>query len=111
MADCRAYFNLPGFVWHDGLHDSAYRWASRMATGSHLAHSDMRALLYSHGRGWRRVGENVGVGGDVQVVFDAWVHSPAHFRNLIDREFTHAACAAVEANGSLWLVQQFAHIR
>lgn len=111
MSDCRRYFGLPEFVWNAELHHSAYQWASRMATDNRLAHSDMRALLYSHQRNWRRVGENVGVGGAVVSVFDAWVHSPPHFKNLLDSGFNHAACAAVEAGGTLWLVQQFAHIR
>lgn len=111
MADCRRFFGLDGFAWSDDLHDSAYRWASQLSLQGHLSHSSMRDLLYRHPKTWRRVGENVGTGGTVEAVMDAWVHSPPHFHNLAERDFNNAAVAVVETGGVLWLVQHFATIR
>lgn len=111
MADCRLFFGLTPFVWHDDLHRSATIWAIHMADTGMLAHSDMRTMLYRHTKNWRKVGENVGGGGSMQAVFDAWVHSPPHFKNLADHEYTHAACAVVPRGDTLWCVQHFATIR
>lgn len=111
MDDCRRYFGRARFEWSDELHRTSTAWAQHLADGGALSHSSMRDLLYGHDRTWRRVAENVGVGGDVKGVFDAWVRSPMHFKNLLELVFNRSACAVVQNDKGLWLVQHFAHVR
>ena len=39
--------------------------------------------------GWTKLGENVGVGYDVDGLMQAFINSPAHYRNLVDPAWTH----------------------
>jgi hypothetical protein len=57
--------------------------------------------------GWRKLGENVGRGGSVDVLHQAFVNSPGHYANLVDPAFTHIGVGVVERNGTLWTAHVF----
>jgi hypothetical protein len=53
-----------------------------------LAHDpNLSSEVSSVEASWTKAGENVGVGGDVDALFQAFVNSAAHYRNLVDPAF------------------------
>src|SRR4051812_14642428 len=62
----------------------AQSWTDHMAAVDVLSHNP--ALADSPGS-WTKAGENVGVGPDLDALFDAFVASPHHYDNLVDPSF------------------------
>jgi hypothetical protein len=57
---------------------------------------------------WLKLGENVGVGPSIDVVFSAFVQSPQHFANLTDPAFTHVGIGVtVDGQGRIWVTHRF----
>lgn len=82
----------------------ARSWAEKMAKDGSLSHSDIGSLLGQ----WSSVGENVGVGGSVSALFDAFVNSPNHQSNIVG-DFTHMGIGVYQdSDGTLWTVHVFA---
>ena len=43
---------------------------------------------------WTKLGENVGVGNDVDSLMNAFINSPAHYHNLVDPASAGRGCRA-----------------
>ncbi len=90
------------------LRTAARSWTSSMASNDSLAHSpDMTAGITAP---WTVLGENVGVHGvhDLQQLFQAFVDSPSHYRNLTDARFQYVGVGVVHApNGKIWTTHKF----
>ncbi len=56
---------------------------------------------------WTVLGENVGVGGDVQSLHDAFMASPGHAQNVLYDSFRHMGVGTVKAHGQLWVTVIF----
>lgn len=56
---------------------------------------------------WTVLGENVGVGGDVQSLHDAFMASPGHAQNVLYDSFRHVGIGTVKAHGQLWVTVIF----
>jgi uncharacterized protein YkwD len=56
---------------------------------------------------WTILGENVGVGGDVQGLHEAFMASPAHADNVLYDSFRHMGVGTVKADGKLWVTVIF----
>ena len=56
-----------------------------------------------------RVGENIAYDSSPAGAEQAFMHSPAHRRNLLDRGFNVAGFAAIRSLGRLYVVQDFGH--
>jgi hypothetical protein len=83
----------------------AHRQSARMAAQQRLYHNPN---LGSDVRNWQTAGENVGMGGDVASVQQAFMNSPAHRANILDRDFTEVGIAVVrDGNGALWVTAVF----
>ena len=78
--------------------------ARRMAARNVLYHNPGLAREV---RNFRWVGENVGYGPDVASVHAAFMASPGHKANLLDRDYTQVGVGAVWANGRVWIAQVF----
>ncbi|MGH8968913.1 MAG: CAP domain-containing protein, partial [Actinomycetes bacterium] len=78
--------------------------ASRMASRGVLYHNPR---LTSEVRNWRWVGENVGYGPDAASVHRAFMNSPGHRANLLDRDYTEVGVGAVVRNGRVWVAEVF----
>ena len=63
-----------------------------MAGQSRLYHNPQ---LTSDVKNWRWVGENVGYGPDALTVHVAFMNSPAHKANILDRDYTEVGIGAV----------------
>jgi hypothetical protein len=82
----------------------AYRWSQHMAATGTLAHNPGLTAQVSH---WRWVGENVGYGPDWRSVETAFMNSPAHRSNILDRDYTQIGIGVVVKNGRVWVTQVF----
>ena len=86
------------------------RWAGKMAAAGQISHN--KNFPNEVTQDWEKLGENVGVGSNVDELHDAFVKSPAHFRNLVDKDFTHIGVGVVYADdGSLYTSHQFMKLR
>lgn len=84
------------------LFDLARAWSGRMAAAGNISHNpDLAAQAPSN---WLRMGENVGMGPDVQVLHDAFVASPLHYRNMIDPDFESVGVGVVHGAGDIIFV-------
>lgn len=85
LNELRAAHGLPALGIKGELFDLARAWSGRMAAAGGISHNpDLGAQAPSN---WARLGENVGIGGNVQALHDAFVVSPLHFKNMIDPNF------------------------
>jgi len=78
--------------------------ARRMASSNTLYHNPR---LAQEVRNFRWVGENVGYGPDVARVHAAFMASPGHRANILDRDYTEVGVGAVWSNGRVWIAQVF----
>lgn len=96
----RAAAGLPALVENVSLDMKADSWAQRMRDVCEISHSNLRDGAPAN---WRKLGENVGRGGTIAVVHDAYMNSPGHKANILDPAFNQMGAAAVwgECNGAL----------
>lgn len=86
----RASKGLGALSMNAPLRQIAREWSSTMATQNKLSHRPnlagmVEARLTTQ---WAALGENVGVGGNVQALHDAFVASPAHYQNMVNGTYT-----------------------
>lgn len=78
--------------------------ARRMASQNRLYHNPR---LSRDVKNFRWVGENVGYGPDVAKVHNAFMASPGHKANLLDRDYTEVGVGVVWQGGRVWIAQVF----
>lgn len=92
--ETRVNNKIPSLWFASKLDVSAQEKANDMAKYRHFSHtgSKGRTLAYflnQAGYNYTVAGENLAVGfSDPQSLVDAWVRSPKHYANLVDRDFT-----------------------
>lgn len=92
----------------DRLSLYAKRHSEAMAETGHLYHSDSSVLQkVLDPYDWSIGGENVGVGGSVDSLQDAFMASKIHRENILRSEFDHTAIGMVRRDGSLWVTVIF----
>jgi len=74
------------------LNTKADAWASRLRDDCNIYHS---RLADGAPQGWQKLGENVGRGGDISGVHQAYMNSPGHRRNILDPSFNLVGTGAV----------------
>ena len=100
----RAARGVPRLTIRSDLVTVARGQAQRMAARNVLYHNPSLAQQV---RNFRWVGENVGYGPSVALVHNAFMNSPSHKANLLDRDYTEVGVGAVWANGRVWIAQVF----
>jgi len=100
----RAARGVPRLTTRSDLVAVARGQARRMAARNVLYHNPSLAKQV---RNFRWVGENVGYGPSVAQVHDAFMGSPGHKANLLDRDYTEVGVGAIWANGRVWIAQVF----
>ncbi len=84
----------------------ARRWTDRMVGAGQISHNP--SLGSQVGGAWTKLGENVGVGYDVDGLMQAFINSPAHYRNLVDSEWTHVGVGVSHASdGRIYTTHNF----
>jgi uncharacterized protein YkwD len=56
---------------------------------------------------WRVAGENVGAGGTMRALFDAFMRSDAHRANILGSGYRHVGIGVHPADGFLWVTLIF----
>ena len=85
----------------------AQAWSQHLAQAGGLSHRN--PLSDGAPAGWRKLGENVGFGGSVDIVEGAFLNSPPHRANILDSSFNNVGVGiTVDGNGRRWVVQEFA---
>jgi uncharacterized protein YkwD len=98
---------------HATLNQKAESWAHHMASTGRLQHSTLTAGLGSIN--WSALGENVGYSSPRNLVYlsihNAFVASPSHRANLVNRNYTHMGVGvAKDSAGRVWVVEVFARL-
>lgn len=86
------------------LQGIARQWSAKMVGDGALSHNPNLATQVSN---WRMIGENVGVGGSVQQLHDAFVASPHHYANMVEPAFDAVGIGVVDAGGQIWVTVDF----
>ena len=83
-------------------------WAQNLRNICALKHS---RLADGAPAGWQKLGENVGRGGTIPQIHDAYLRSPSHRANILDPVFTQVGTGAVWGNcggyRTVFTVQEF----
>lgn len=97
---------IPRLHERAALNDYAQRHSFRMSSERRLFHTgDLYAKLRSFDpKAW---GENVGYGGTVRRVFRAFMRSPSHRANILDRRYDTIGLGIVKSGSRLWITMMF----
>lgn len=96
-----------------GIHYTMSKLARRhsiaMANKGYIFHTSNPSSFYLKGVRWSTWGENVGVtGGTIDGIQDAFMKSPDHRSNILDRRFERVAVGTYrDADGYLWVTVFF----
>jgi uncharacterized protein YkwD len=72
-----------------------------------LLHHTPSDILRRRVTRWVVLGENVGVGGDVDVLHQAFMNSPAHKANIVLPGFAYVGVGTVRRDGRMWVTVIF----
>ncbi|MEX0768743.1 MAG: CAP domain-containing protein [Microthrixaceae bacterium] len=104
----RAQNGLPALTEHVTLNMKADAWAAQLRDECRIRHSTLSDGAPAE---WRKLGENVGRGGNNDQIHTAYLNSPGHRANILDRSFNSMGAGAVwgSCNGqrTLFTVQVF----
>ena len=89
---------------HSVLTAKAQAWAAHMAATGCLCHSN---LTDGVNVSWSKLGENVGRGPSVASLQDAFIGSPEHFENMMDRSFQWVGIGVAYGQGQMWVAEVF----
>lgn len=101
----RARGGLPPLVVDAQLTALARGWAQHQADAGHISHAN--PISSGVTADWLKLGENVGTGGNVQVIMDAFIASPGHYANIMDPEFTKVGVGVVWVGNALYTTHRF----
>lgn len=105
LNQARASYGLGAYQQNMSLYSKASAWSVKMANDGRLSHSN---LAEGNPYAWRRLGENVGYGGDVNTIHNALMNSSGHRANILDRGFQYYAVGIyTDGAGRLWVTQEF----
>lgn len=88
----RAAAGLPPLQQHSQLNVKADQWASTLRDRCKISHSRLADGAPSN---WRKLGENVGRGGDIGQVHVAYMNSSGHRANILDGSYNYVGAGAV----------------
>ena len=100
----RASKGLPPLQVNANLVAKARAWSAGMAAAGRIWHSTLADGVTED---WRKLGENVGMGGSVDGIHKAFVASPGHYGNLVDPAFTHVGIGIVMKGSTIFVTEVF----
>ena len=105
--DSRGRFDVPSLQLNRELSVIARRHSLAMSRSGTLFHTS-NVDVYLHGIQWHTWGENVGYSpGDVEGLEQAFMDSPPHRGNILNRAFRQVAIGSVRVDGTLWVTVFF----
>lgn len=106
LNDLRTSKGLAPLAVDGQLAHVARDWSARMAGAGAISHNP--SLAQQAPANWVRIGENVGTGGEVQAIHDAFVASRTHYANMVDGNFTEVGVGVVRAaDGTIFVTVDF----
>ena len=96
---------LPSLAVYGDLVSVARTHSQRMGSQNLLYHNPSLTVEVTN---WQSVGENVGYGGSVADIFNAFVNSPAHRANMVSGVYTQVGIGTwIAPTGRIWVTQVF----
>ncbi len=106
LNELRASRGVGPLATRGDLFDLARAWSRQMTAVGSISHNP--ALSAQAPGDWGRLGENVGMGMDVQGLHNAFVNSPAHYRNMVDGAFDSVGVGVVRrGDGMIFVTVNF----
>lgn len=103
--ELRASKGLAPLAVDPELTSRARVWSQTMKDAGRIFHdSDLSVGVTAD---WQKLGENVGVGGTVDALFDAFVASPAHYENLVDPAYRFVGIGVVWDGERMFTAHRF----
>jgi Cysteine-rich secretory protein family len=102
--DLRASKGLPALVVNANLVAKARSWSAGMAAAGRIWHSTLSDGITED---WKKLGENVGMGGSVDGLHTAFVNSPHHYENLVDPSFGYVGIGIVMNGDTIYITESF----
>jgi uncharacterized protein YkwD len=104
--DVRARHGLKRLDLNRKLSRYATRHSRRMSEQRRLFHStDLGSRLRTYKASWW--GENLAYGGKLYPIVRAWMNSPSHRVNILNRRFRKTGIGVVRVGGRFWVTQIF----
>ncbi len=86
------------------LDQKAQAWAEHLARINTLRHSNLpEGISYQ----WRSLAENVGYGGSIEQVHQAYMNSPGHRANILDPRWNYVGTGVAWRGNRVFTVQVF----
>ena len=86
------------------LDQKAQAWAEYLAGQNTLQHSNLPSgITYQ----WRSLAENVGYGGSIEQVHEAYLDSPGHRANILDPRWNYMGTGVAWRGNRVFTVQVF----
>jgi hypothetical protein len=95
---------LPALQVNQNLVTKARTWAAGMAAAGRIWHSTLSEGITAD---WKKLGENVGMGGSVDGLHDAFVASVHHYENLVDPAFSHVGIGIAMSGKTIYVAEMF----
>jgi hypothetical protein len=89
-----------------GLASHARKHTQDMIDAGEIYHSSEAELKAAAGSGWSQIGENVGRGGSVSSLHQAFMDSPGHRANILG-DYNYAGIGTGTSNGVLYVTVVF----
>jgi hypothetical protein len=103
----RASHGAPALYADPTLTSVAQAWSTHMAATASLVHNSGLASEIVGG-GWTEIGENIGEGGVLNAIFNAFENSPVHLSNMINPTFNLTGVGVAMGTGNtLWVTEDF----
>jgi uncharacterized protein YkwD len=99
----RTHHGLPPLSVSRDLMSAARTHSAAMAGSSLLYHSSTLSSLCC----WRLIAENVGEGGTLAIVHQAFMNSAPHRANILNSRVGQVGVGVVSAGGQLWITEVF----
>lgn len=101
----RSQYGLAAYQPNSSLYMKASAWAQYMGTQAHtLVHSNLAA---DNPYQWRKLAENVGVGGDMPQIHNAFMNSSGHRANILDRSMQYFGIGVYSDGSRYWVTEEF----
>lgn len=102
--DLRASKGLAPLQVSANLTEKARAWSAGMAAAGKIWHSTLSDGVTED---WKKLGENVGMGGSVDGLHRAFVNSPRHYDNLVDPAFGHVGIGIAMSGSTIYVTEVF----
>lgn len=90
---------------HGSAQSKAQAWAEKMARDGRISHSNPISSGISGC--WRNLGENVGYGGSIAAVQNAFMNSPSHRANVLDTKWNGVGIGVAKRGNQVYVAQVF----